>query len=117
MSFTGGRIASAPVSLYFRDFGTSVRYITSMSILYQLFELSHKKCTEGHLPCTNGIVLIQKAGMKRCSLPTTPFLPGFYPNFYSGSIISVTNTPGSFCLLMYPPYFSTTRLIRFNPCP
>lgn len=66
MSFTGGQIASAPVSLYFRDFGTSVRYITSMSILYQLFELSHKKCTEGHLPCTNGIANIQKAGMKRC---------------------------------------------------
>ena len=66
MSFTGGRIASAPVSLYFRDFGTSVRYINSMSILYQLFELSHKKCTEGHLPCTNGIANIQKAGMKRC---------------------------------------------------
>ena len=30
------------------------------------FFFLHKKCTEGHLPCTNGIVLIQKAGMKRC---------------------------------------------------
>ena len=94
-------------------------YVISLLCLYSIiiFYLNRKKCTEGHLPCTNGIVLIQKAGMKRCSLPTTPFLPGFYPNFYSGSIISVTNTPGSFCLLMYPPYFSTTRLIRFNPCP
>lgn len=66
MNFAGGRLASAPVSLYSCDFGTSVRHITSMSILYQLFELSHKKCTEGHLPCTNGIANIQKAGMKRC---------------------------------------------------
>lgn len=37
--------------------------------------------------------------------------------FYSGSIISVTKTPGSFCRLIYPSYFSTTRLIRFSPCP
>lgn len=38
-------------------------------------------------------------------------------HFYSGSIISVTKTPGSFCRLIYPSYFSTTRLIRFSPCP
>ena len=127
-------------------------YFISLLYLYSIsFFFLHKKCTEGHLPCTNGIVLIQKAGMKRCgqraaladrreplapnalrwqtggsrwlppdcphSLPTTPFPPAFFTAFYSGSMISVTNTPGSFCRLMYPPYFSTTRLIRFNPCP
>lgn len=48
------------------DSVTSVLHITSVSILYQLFYFLHKKCTEGHLPCTNGISNIQKAGMKRC---------------------------------------------------
>lgn len=43
MSFTGRRIASAPVSLYFRDFGTSVRYITSVPILYHHFLFKQKK--------------------------------------------------------------------------
>ena len=37
--------------------------------------------------------------------------------FYSGSIISVTKRRARFCRLIYPLYFSTTRLIRFSPCP
>ena len=120
MNFAGGRLASAPVSLYSCDFGTSVRHITSVPILYHHFLFKQKKVHgrsssvhQRYRPYTKGW------NEKVCphSLPTTPFLPGFYPNFYSGSIISVTNTPGSFCRLMYPPYFSTTRLIRFNPCP
>lgn len=43
-------------------------YVISLLCLYSIiiFYLNRKKCTEGHLPCTNGIVLIQKAGMKRC---------------------------------------------------
>ena len=41
----------------------------------------------------------------------------WYHFFYSGIIISVTKTPGSFFRLIKPPYFSTIRLILFSPCP
>ena len=36
---------------------------------------------------------------------------------YSGSMISVAKTPGSFLRLINPPYFSTVLLIRLSPCP
>lgn len=43
MNFAGGRLASAPVSLYSCDFGTSVRHITSVPILYHHFLFKQKK--------------------------------------------------------------------------
>ena len=109
--------------LYSCDFGTSVRYAMSVSILHDfdyicqitsyiclmilvhlyavsllclysiiIFYLNRKKCTEGHLPCTNGIVLIQKAGMKRCGCHPAPgshrtaltaFRPHLFPQHFS----------------------------------